>query len=69
MKKIDTYYTITGQIAGKNGTRPFGTFSTKEEAFKKAEETPFNIFTIREVNIFETIFGRFEFKGQVVSQA
>lgn len=57
-KLIDTKYTITGEITGKNGTRPWNTFGTLEEAEKTAKNCTFNVFVIRKIDVYKTVFGK-----------
>lgn len=68
VKLIETRYAITGEIAAKDGTRSYGEFDSLEEATTAAQERLFNVFTIRRIDLYETILGKITINRTVVGR-
>lgn len=69
MKKIDTYYTATSQIARKDGSHTYTRYETLREAILDCKANTFNVYTIRRVDVYETFFGNFKRAHVELTQA
>lgn len=69
MKKIDTYYTAISQIARKDGSHTYARYETLKEAILDCKANIFNVYTIKRVDVYETLFGSFKRAHAELTQA
>lgn len=67
MKIIETYYTTTTQIPDKNNQKRMARFENLGDALEHCDKVPFNVHTIKRVTVYETFWGKIEWKKEVLA--
>lgn len=65
-KLIETRYIIKADIMGKDGNYSYNVFDTLKEARDQAEKCTFNVFTIKRIDTFKTVFGNIKIEKNII---